>query len=184
MITGEKMPSWLDKTARILWEAPLSFTRVLMVVLSVVTSALVVVEVAVRYVVFSPQLWVEELILYLVIWFYFAGAVYATYKRTHITGGIIHLIFKSKPIVLESVHAVAAAICLGLCCIMVALALNQFQYSLQMNPRTIHLLLPLAYSRLAILVGFALMILYFLVELIGSIRHLIHLSHLSKRGGH
>jgi TRAP-type C4-dicarboxylate transport system permease small subunit len=41
-----------------------------------------------------------------------------------------------------------------------------------MNPRTIHLLLPLAYSRLALSVGFSLMIIYFLAELIASIRSL------------
>jgi len=174
----------LRKVAKILWEVPLSFCKVLMVSLSLVASGLVVVEVAVRYVVFSPQLWVEELTIYLVIWYYFVGAVYATYKRSHISCGIMHLFFSKRPKVMEAIHAVATTVCLSLSVLMVFLAHNQFAYSLQMNPRTIHLLLPLAYSRLAILVSFCLMVMYFFVELIGSIRSLIRSPIATGPGGY
>ena len=143
-----------------------------MVLLSLAVAGLVCIEVAVRYITFSPQLWVEEFCLFIVFWYYFAGAVYATYKRSHISGGIMNMVFRTKPKVQESIHLIATATSLVLSGFFAVLAFQQFAYSLKVNPRTIHLLLPLAYSRLALSVGFSLMIIYFLAELVGSIRSL------------
>jgi TRAP-type C4-dicarboxylate transport system permease small subunit len=168
----QKPAPWLVRTAEILWKTPLNLVRATMVVLSLVVAGLVGIEVLVRYITFSPQLWVEELCLFVVFWYYFAGAVYATYKRSHISGGIMNMVFRTKPKVQEGIHLVAAATSLVLSGFFAVLAFQQFAYSLKTNPRTIHLLLPLAYSRLALSVGFSLMIIYFLAELIASIRSL------------
>jgi len=168
----QKPAPWLVRTGKVLWEAPLIFTKTLMVGLGLIITLLIIGEVAFRYVVFAAQLWVEELTLFIVFWFYFAGGVYATYKRSHIACGIVHLIFHNKPRAVEGFHLAATAIATGLCVLMVILASRQFAFSLEMNPRTIRLLLPLAYSRLALSVGFSLMIIYFLAELIASIRSL------------
>jgi TRAP-type C4-dicarboxylate transport system permease small subunit len=168
----QKPAPWLVRTAEILWKTPLTLVKATMIVLSLVVTGLVGIEVLVRYITFSPQLWVEELCLFVVFWYYFAGAVYATYKRSHISGGIMNMVFRTKPKVQEGIHLVAAATSLALSGFFAVLAFQQFAYSLQMNPRTIHLLLPLAYSRLALSVGFSLMIIYFLAELIASIRSL------------
>ena len=143
-----------------------------MVVLAVFLSFMVCAEVAARYYVHEPILWVEELILFVVFWFYFTGAVYATYKRGHIVGGVMHLFLKNKPRVLGSFRLVAALICLGLCCLFIVLSYTLFIYSLKVDPKTIHLMLHTSYARLALLCTFPLMALYFLIELIGSIRDL------------
>jgi TRAP-type C4-dicarboxylate transport system permease small subunit len=157
--------------------------RAAMVVLAIAIAGLVCIEVAVRYITFSPQLWVEELCLWLTFWYFFAGGVYATYKRSHISGGIMNLIFRKKPKVQEGIHLVAAATSLVLSGFFAVLGYQQFAYSLKVNPRTIHLLLPLAYSRLAIAVGFTLMIIYFAYELIDSVRSLKGLPPISVPGG-
>jgi TRAP-type C4-dicarboxylate transport system permease small subunit len=163
----------LQRVARIIWEMPLSLQRVVMVTLAVFLSFLVVIEVAVRYYVHQPILWVEELALFLVFWFYFTGGVYATYKRSHITGGVLHLFLRNKPRVLGSFRIAAALLSFGLCCLCIFLSYNLFTYSLKMDLRTIHLFLPVAYARLSLFITFPLMAFYFLVDLIGSIRNLV-----------
>jgi TRAP-type C4-dicarboxylate transport system permease small subunit len=143
-----------------------------MVVLAVFLSFMVCAEVAARYYVHEPILWVEELILFVVFWFYFTGSVYATYKRSHVVGGVVHLLFRNKPTVLGSFRLMAALISLGLCCLFIVLSYNLFIYSLEVDPKTIHLMLHTSYARLALLCTFPLMAFYFLIELIGSIRDL------------
>ena len=160
------------KAARIIWEAPLSIQRVVMVVLAVYLSFMVCAEVAARYYVHEPILWVEELIIFVVFWFYFTGGVYATYKRSHIVGGVLHLFLKNKPRVLGSFRLASALISLGLCCLFIVLSYTLFTYSLKVDPKTIHLMLHTSYARLALLCTFPLMAFYFLIELIGSIRDL------------
>jgi len=160
------------KAARIIWEAPLSIQRVVMVVLAIFLSFMVCAEVAARYYVHEPILWVEELILFVVFWFYFTGSVYATYKRNHIVGGVLHLFLKNKPRVLGSFRLASTLICLGLCCLFIILSYTLFTYSLKVDPKTIHLMLHTSYARLALLCTFPLMAFYFLIELIGSIRDL------------
>ena len=164
----------MQRVARIIWEAPLSLQRVAMVLLAIYLSFMVCFEVAVRYYVQAPILWVEELIVFVVFWFYFTGGVYATYRRSHIVGGVLHMFFKNKPRALGSFQILASLICLGLCCLFTYLSYELFIYSLKVDPKTIHLQLHTSYARLAMLVTFPLMALYFLTELIGSIRGVIN----------
>jgi TRAP-type C4-dicarboxylate transport system permease small subunit len=153
-----------------MWETPLSIQRVVMVVLAIFVSFMVVAEVAARYYVHEPILWVEELVLFVVFWFYFTGSAYATYKRKHIVGGVVHLLFKNKPKVISSFNTIAALISLSLCCLFVVLSYILFTYSLEVDPKTIHLMLHSSYARLSLLVTFPLMGFYFLTELIRTIR--------------
>jgi len=173
LAAGKKALRWLKKAEKVIWDVPLSVQRGMMIGLSLFMSFLVVAEVVIRYVVFTPQLWVEELTLYVVFWFYWAGGAYATYKHSHIVGGIVHMIFKNRPKVLGSFEILAAAIPLALTILMIHLSYRQFVYSLEVNPRTIHLFLPLVYARLSLLVGFVFMALYFARELVAAIRGLI-----------
>ena len=143
-----------------------------MVILAVYLSVMVCFEVAVRYYVHEPILWVEELVVFVVFWFYFTGAVYATYKRSHIVGGVVQLFVKNKPMVLGSFRLASALISLGLCCLFIVLSYELFIYSLKVDPKTIHLMLHTSYARLALLCTFPLMAFYFFIEVIGSIRDL------------
>ena len=86
----------MKRITKVLWETPLILQRVIMISLAIVLTILVCVEVAVRYFAHVPILWVEDLALYIVFWFYLTAAVYATYRRRHIVGGIVHILFKDK----------------------------------------------------------------------------------------
>ncbi len=143
-----------------------------MVVLAIFLSFMVVAEVAARYYVHEPILWVEELILFVVFWFYFTGSAYATYKRKHIVGGVVHLFFKNKPKVLGGFSIMAALVSFSLCCLFIYLSYVLFTFSLKVDPKTIHLMLHSSYARLSLLVTFPLMGFYFLIDAIRTIRGL------------
>ncbi len=143
-----------------------------MIVLAVFLSLMVCAEVAARYYVHEPILWVEEIIIFLVFWFYFTGASYATYRRSHIVGGILHLFLKNNPRVLGSFRLFAAVVSFSLCCLFIAMSYEFVAYSFKVDPKTIHLMLHSSYARLSLLFTFPLMAFYFSVEIISAIRDL------------
>jgi len=162
---------WLKRTGRVIWEALLGLQRASLVVLSIYLTILVLVQVVIRYFLQIPFVGgqVEELTLYVIFWFYFLGAVYSTYNRTYIKGGVIEALFK-KPRVQGYFHVGTAAIPLAISCLFAVWGYQEFLWNLEVNKRTIMLFLPQAFSYLSIFVGFALMSLYFLTGLIESVR--------------
>lgn len=166
----KKLVLGLERTGRVIWKVLLSLQRVTLVVVAPLTSGLILAMIVFRYFLKIPALWVEELCLYLIPWLYLLGASYGTYKRTYIVGGVVDMFFKNSPRVLGWFKGGAALICLVASCVTAVLSYNNFIWLLGINPRTTMLSLPLAYSRLSLAVGFSLMALYFLTELIESVR--------------
>lgn len=162
--------AWLERTGRVAWETPLILQRASIVVLALSTCMLILSMVLFRYILHIPALWVEELCLYLIPWLYLIGASYGTYKRNYIVGGVVEVFFKSNPRVCGWFKGGAALICLGASCMSAVLSYKDFIWLLGANPRTSMLFLPLAYSRLSLLFGFTLISLYFLTELVESVR--------------
>lgn len=159
---------WQRKSG-VVGKASLDLQRIALAVLGLFTAGLIVAEIVFRYFLNLPLMWVEELCLYIVFWLYFAGAIYATRERTHIKGGVLGMILKNKLRVLDWVQVGATIICFGVSCLVVVWACGVFGWNLQTNPRTVQMRLPIAYSQLSVLVGFAFMSFYFLKELIDSI---------------
>ena len=166
-----KMPApWLERTGSVTWKAILSLQRVVLILLGMLTAGFIIASVVFRYFLNLPLMWVEELCLYLVFWYYIFGAAYATYGRSHIKGGVLSLVIKNKPRLLGSFHAGATLICLGLSCLLVVWSYYDFTWNLRLDSRTTMLFLPMAWAHLSLTVGFILMGLYFLTELIDSLR--------------
>ncbi len=172
--TGKLPVFRLRRAAKVIWEIPLRLELGGMVALGMILTALVVSEVLLRYFLHLPQMWVEEVILYLLFWYYLLGAAYATHNRTHMKAGIVHLLLKNKPRAQGYLNLVLTLICLGLSCLLSTWSYQVFTWSLFANPmpRTIQLYLPLAYSQASLFVGFVLISLYFLEELVGQVRGL------------
>lgn len=167
---------WLQRTGRVIWEALLGLQRVSLVVLSLLLTVFIVSEVVIRYFLQIPFVagWVEELCLYAIFWFYFLGAVYSTYNRTYIKGGIVEVLFR-KPRHQGYFQVGSALICLAISCLFAVWGYQEFLWNLEVNKITMMLFLPDAFSYLSIFVGFGLMSLYFLTELIGSVRGVIRI---------
>jgi len=87
---------------------------------------------------------------------------------------VVEALFK-KPRVRGYFQVGAAAIPLAISCLFAVWGYQEFLWNLEVNKRTIMLFLPDAFSYLSIFVGFALMSLYFLTELIDSVRGVIRI---------
>ena len=164
---------WLKKIAKIIWGTPLTLQRIILIVFSLFVITLIVGEVVFRYFLQMPVMWFEEIILYLVFWFYIAGAAYATYEHSHIKGGIVQIFIKNHPRVLACFQSGAAFLCLGLSSLLTVWSYNNFIWNLETGSRSTQLVLPLAYAQLSLPIGFILMAVYFFAEFIVSARGLL-----------
>ena len=104
---------------------------------------------------------------------YMMGAVYGTYKRDHLKGGILHLFFDKKSRTAGIIRLGIVLFSLGLCSLMSVWGWQSFMWDLEFKPETQILLLPLAFARLSIFFGFAMMSIYFVVELVDEVRDLL-----------
>jgi len=166
----KKWAVWLERTGKALWRAPLGLQRVVMVVFGLWLSGLIVASVIFRYFLEMPLMWVEELAMYFVFWFYLFGAAHATHERSHIKGGGLLAAFKKYPRFLGCFQAGIISISFGLSCLASVWSYGMFSWTLRVGPTTPFLLLPQAYAQLALLAAFPLMSVYFLIELIDSVR--------------
>ena len=164
----------IEKVGRKTWNALLVPQRAILVMLCLYTSGLIVASVIFRYILHISLLWVEELTVYVVFWLYFMGASLCTYERTHIKGGVMHIVLRNKPRVLITIRTFIAFLSLGLSVLFIFWGYEAFAYTLESGRTTVHTLLPQAYAQLSLIPGFAFMSLYFLAELIDSIRGRSH----------
>jgi len=162
----------LKRSVKLIIATPLNLQRAFLVIYSLFVASLMVIVVICRYFLQIPVMWFEEIILYSVFWFYLLGASYATYERSHISGGVVNQLLKEHPKVLAGINAGAALFCTSLSALMTSWAYTNFMWNLQTNSRSTQLFLPLAYSVLSLPVGFILMAIYFLVEFISLIPRL------------
>jgi TRAP-type C4-dicarboxylate transport system permease small subunit len=164
------------RIGRVIGEALVGLQRVTLVVLSMYLTLLVVIQVIVRYFLRIPFVGgiLEELCIFVIFWFYFLGAVYSTYNRTYIQGGVVETFFKNSRV--QGYFKVGKAlICLATSCLFAVWGYSDFLWNLKVNRITMMLFLPEAFSYLSIFVGFAMMSLYFLTESIESVRGVLRI---------
>ena len=147
--------------------ALVNLERFFLMTVGLVLLMLLIIAAVARYIVVAPILWVEEIIVYIVFWYYIIGAVYSTYERTYIKGGVMHLVLKS-PKARGYLNIVNALIPLALCCLFSVWGFQDFIWNLEFKSTTMMLYLPLEWAHLSIFAGFSLMALYFFKELIDS----------------
>jgi len=167
-----KVLSGLRGAWRIASKLLLGFQRAALVGLSLLFVVLIVAEVIFRYFLNMPLMFVEELCVYFIFWMYMLGAAYGTYERTHIKGELIGLFFKS-PKIIFSFRIAVSLLSLILSCQMTIWGYQSFVWDLHAHTETQMLFLPLAYARVSIFVGFALMSIYFLAEFTDCFRRLL-----------
>lgn len=156
------------RAARIAWDVPLNIQRVNVILMGAVLTCLIVSEVIFRYFLQLPQLWVEEVILYVVLWYYLLGAALATRDRSHIVGGVLHLLVRPK--IMDRFRVGTDFVSFGLSCLFTYWSYQVFLWNIGKDPRTMQLNLPDAYAYLALFAGFVFITLYFLAVLINRAR--------------
>lgn len=139
--------------------------KIIMVISSMAILALVLVQVALRYVFKLPLMGVEEIATMTGFWLYFMGAAWGTAERTHIKADLMQAVIKNprKLIWVKTITALIAVILAGM---MVYWGYGYFQWGLQRGQASPTLLIPMIYSQSSIFFGAILMFFYFCVELL------------------
>ena len=124
-----------------------------------------------RYVLESPFTGIEEVSILLAVWVYFLGMGYATREREHIHGGIVSLVVKDP-------HKVAVIRFFGsVVCMLAACLFGYFAYKYALKEITrgrvsTNMRWPRGIWSASMIVGFAMMVGYFLLESINEFRGL------------
>jgi TRAP-type C4-dicarboxylate transport system permease small subunit len=139
--------------------------KIIMVISSMAILALVLVQVALRYIFKLPLMGVEEIATMTGFWLYFMGAAWGTAERTHIKADLMQAVIKN-PQKLIWVKAITALIAVILSGMMVYWGYGYFQWGLQKGQASPTLMIPMIYSQSSILFGAILMLFYFCVELL------------------
>lgn len=136
-------------------------------------ACLVFAQVIMRYVLESPFSGIEEMSILLAVWVYFLGMGYATREREHIRGGIVSLIVKDEKKV-AYIRFSGSIICMAAACVFGYFA---YQYALReitLGRVSINMRWPRGIWSSSMIVGFAMMVGYFLVEAIREYRNLLN----------
>ncbi|GGK71311.1 TRAP transporter small permease [Amphritea balenae] len=145
--------------------------RIMMVLAGMGLALLTFSQVIMRYVLESPFTGIEEASILLAVWVYFLGMGYATREREHIHGGIVSLVVKDpyKVGVIRFIGSVT--------CMLAAILFGYFacKYALKEIDKgrvSVNLRWPRGIWSASMIVGFAMMVGYFMLETINEFRDL------------
>jgi C4-dicarboxylate transporter DctQ subunit len=134
-------------------------------VLLLIAACINVANVIARYVFRRPFVWGEEIILYLVIWLVFIGLPVAAWRHLHLRMDVVYEWFPRA--LRRLVGIVIALVTLWLCAQMVFLAWRVIALLQSNNQRSAAAGVPMFLVYWAIPIGFGLLALVSLVQLLG-----------------
>lgn len=130
-----------------------------MVFVGLLLPTLITIGVIFRYILNTDLYAIEEIEVFMAIWFYFMGAAYASYKHDQITANILQTMLKShftKKIIAIAATGITVIISLA-CCYW---SIDMLKYAWANKPMTAVWKLPLFWEYASVGIGFALMTIY------------------------
>ena len=158
----------LKRTLSIISRVTALFEEYVVVFTMLLVTVIMCVQVVMRYVFAKPLLGYEELARYSMIWLAFIGAAYATRKRSHIKVDILPLIIKDERS-LKKAGIIQDFLSFGFCTVFLYWLWVLLQAA---GYRTPALGIPVWVPQLGIVIGFILMLCYFLAHFIKGVRDL------------
>lgn len=147
----------------------LKFERVIMLFVGLLLPTLITVGVIFRYILKTDLYAIEEIEVFMAIWFYFMGAAYASYKQDQITADILQAMVKSykvKKILAIAATGLTVAIGLAFC----YWSIDMLAYAWKNKPMTAVWKLPLVGEYAAVGIGLFLMLLYAIRDFVEACR--------------
>lgn len=138
------------------------------IITSVLITSLIVIAAIMRYILGINFGGSEELVLFAAFWLYFTGSSLAYRDDAHINADMTSLLFKSEK-AKKRMAVVKYAVSMVIAIVATAWAFQFVSWSFELWPTTPIYKLPLALSRLSIIVSFILMSIYVLIHLIRSV---------------
>ncbi len=154
--------------------------RAMMLMICLGLAGLMFAQVIMRYVLESPFTGIEEMSILLAVWVYFLGMGYATREREHIHGGIVSLVVKDQQKV-AFIRFIGSLICMLAACVFGYFA---YKYALKEITRgrvSTNMRWPRGLWSASMIVGFAMMVGYFLLETIQEYRGLVKNARLRRQ---
>ncbi|MCF7936122.1 MAG: TRAP transporter small permease subunit [Synergistales bacterium] len=148
------------------------FLEWMLVVTQLLLSFAIVATVLFRYILHLDLYGSEEFILIFAFWLYLMGAAYGSYEDSHIQADIVKEYVKN-PRLRFWMRFVVVSISTVTCLVINYWAFNYFVWGIVRDTRSIAWRIPMVIPQSAILVGFSIMSLYLvldLLRLIGRIR--------------
>ena len=146
--------------------------RVILFGAMIALGLLMAAQVFMRYVISSPFLGIEELAPMLALWIYFIGMAYCTRERDHIEGGVLTLLTQNRKTLL-AVRLFGTLACLVTVLVFAWFAWDFAAYNLSLNRKSTYMRLPKYIWDFSMVSGFALMILYLVLQFFLEARALV-----------
>jgi TRAP-type C4-dicarboxylate transport system permease small subunit len=126
-------------------------------------------NIAGRYLFSVPILWAEEILNYLMVWSVFLGAVLVTWEGRHIKMDLLSVRFPSPA--KEILNAITVAVFAAVCVFMLFQSWTVVGMAWQLDQRSVAAEVPMAYAHVAVLLGFAGMLVAVLLRLGAYVRN-------------
>lgn len=147
----------------------LKFKRTVMLFVGLLLPALITLGVIFRYILKTDLYAIEEIEVFMAIWFYFMGAAYASYKHDQITANILQTMVKNFKI-RKFLAVVAAGLTVAIGLAFCYWSVDMLAYAWKNKPMTAVWKLPLIGEYAAVGVGLFLMLLYALRDFVEACR--------------
>src|SRR3954462_8439383 len=122
-----------------------------------------------RYLLNAPVIWAEEILSYLMVWSVFLGAVLVTWEGRHLKMDLISA--RIPPPASVVLNAITVAVFAAVCCFMVVQSWTVTSMARQIDQRSVAAEIPMAAAHVAVLLGFAGMLLAVLLRLPQYVRN-------------
>ena len=139
-------------------------------------AILMFTQVILRYALESPFTGIEEAAMLLALWVYFLGMGYATREREHIHGGIVSLVVKN-PYKVKVIRLIGSVTCMLAAILFGYFACKYALKEIDKGRVSVNLRWPRGIWSASMIVGFAMMVGYFLLETINELRDLRRMKH-------
>ena len=147
------------------------FFRSLMMLACLLLAGLMFAQVMMRYVLDLPFSGIEEVSILLAVWIYFLGMGYATREREHIHGGIVNLLVKDHK-KMAYIRLFGSVTCMIAACLFGYFAYEYALTEIDRGRVSANLRWPRGMWTASMILGFAMMTGYFLLEAINEYRGL------------
>ncbi len=131
-------------------------------------TLLVFIQVLLRYVFKAPLMGIEELLLFPSIWLYMVGGANASFKKEHISCGILTLYIKKERSI-KIFNVCRDLISVSVCGWLTYWAFWYFMYSLKVWKVSDLLYIPMFLGESALFLGLVFMLLYAVLDVVEAI---------------
>ena len=167
-----KVGCFIRKIGVGIWHTLLLVQRFFLIVASLSLVLGLCLEIIFRYEVKVSLFGIEEPIVFIAFWLYFIGAAYGTYERSHIKGEVVEMFLKT-PRTLAIAKAITSFLCVAVSILLSVWGYQYFIWGIVHVSRSSAMHLPMVFAQSSIFIGFILISLYFIAELIDNIRTIV-----------